>query len=430
MNKKSLNLRKKKHYLFCLNFKEYVRTFIKEHKLIHPDKKIILSVSGGVDSMALTDIFASFDGEFELLHFNHGTRPKENLQEEKQVIALGKKLGVKVNVFNFHFSLDQKNFEKTARLKRREIYQQFINDGAWIYTAHHIDDSFEWTLMQSFKQSSLNTSLGIPLFNNGIVRPFMCVTKKQILRYARAKKIQWIEDSSNKNTKFERNYLRLHITKTILSRYPKSLKHYVSRQNELAFLQNLHRLKVASELTILKEESGSIVLISDHLENYKKEIKDFIHEKSESSRGEIDLELDKLLSAHKIIMNDHVSFPFKGPMNFSGGVQAFLIKNTLLLVGNNERDYYKTLDYELQKLLQNMSQIPKVAISLIFPQIIISNSQQLKKTSKFIHPLLPVTCEWLKNRGISYMFAPLIKPYDRQMLVHDALILDSFVVGL
>ncbi len=422
--------RKKKHHLFCLNFKEHVRTFIKEHELINPNKKIILSVSGGVDSMVLADIFASFGEYFELLHFNHGTRSLENKKEEELVIKLGEKLDVKVNVFRFEFSLDQKNFEKEARIKRREIYQKFIDEDCYIYTAHHIDDSFEWTLMQSFKQSSVKSTLGIPVWSKGIVRPFLCVTKKQIRRYAHAKGVEWMEDQSNQNEKFERNYLRLNMTDKILKKYPKTLRHYVSRHNQLALMQNLHRKKFHSDLAIVTEESGSIVITSKHLENHKNEIRDIIHRKSESSRGEIDVELDKLLSAHQSIMNDPKSFPFKGPMTFSGGVQAFLIKDTLLLTGPHDLAFYKTLDRRLQKYLASRTQIPARSISLTFPQIVIANGQKLAKSSKIIHPLLPVTCEWLKKEGISYAFAPLMSAKDRQMLVHGAVILDSSVMGL
>lgn len=422
--------RKKKHHLFCLNFKEHVRTFIKEHELINPNKKIILSVSGGVDSMVLADIFASFGDSIELLHFNHGTRPIDNKKEEELVIALGEKLNIAVNVFRFDFSLDQKNFEKEARIKRREIYQKFIDQNCYIYTAHHIDDSFEWTLMQSFKQSSVKSTLGIPLWSGGIIRPLLCVTKKQIRRYARAKGVVWLEDKSNQNEKFERNYLRLNMTDKILKKYPKTLRHYVSRHNQMALMQNLHRQKFHSDLSVATEESGSVVVISSHLENHKNEIRDIIHKKSESSRGEIDGELDKLLAAHQNIMKDKKSFPFKGPMSFSGGVQGFLIKNTLLITGLHDLAFYKTLDRRLQKFLATQSQIPTRCVSLTFPQIVISREHKLAKSSKIIHPLLAVTCEWLKNQGISYTFAPLMSEKDRQMLVHGALILDSSVLGL
>lgn len=380
--------------------------------------------------MVLADIFASFGDHFELLHFNHGTRPLDNQKEEKLVRDLGKKLNVVVNVFHFNFSLEQKNFELVARQKRREIYRQYIDAGCWVYTAHHIDDSFEWSLMQSFKQSSVNSTLGIPVWSHGLVRPFMCVTKKQIRRYAHANKTAWFEDSSNLNTKFERNFLRANLTDKIIKRYPKVLRHYVSRHNELALMQNRHRLKIYADLVVLKEESGGIVLVSDHLENHKNKIKDIIHQKSKSSRGEIDVELEKVLSAHKIIMSDHKSFPCKGPMNFSGGVCLYLLKNHLFILSLKERLFYQEMDHMLLKKLMEFPQIPDVAFSVLFPQIVICGSKKLRKSSHFIHPLLPVTCQWLKNMGISYGFAPLMSAEDRQMLINDALILDSSVLGL
>ena len=208
------------------------------------------------------------------------------------------------------------------------------------------------------------------------------------------------------------------------------LRHYVARHNELALMQNRHRLKIHADLVVLREDSGGIVLVSDHLENHKNKIKDIIHQKSKSSRGEIDAELEKVLSAHKLIMSDHKSFPFKGPMNFSGGVSLYLLKNHLFILSSKELLFYQEMDRLLLKNLTKKSQIPELAFSVFFPQIIISGSKKLKKASFFIHPLLPVTCQWLKNMGISYGFAPLMNAKDRQMLINDALILDSSVLGL
>lgn len=114
MNQLISSDRKKKHHLFGLNFKEHVLHFVNTHHLLHPDKTIMISVSGGVDSLALVDVLSSFGVNFELLHFNHGTRPQENLLEEKRIRDLGLELGVKVNVFHFDILLTDSNFEKRA----------------------------------------------------------------------------------------------------------------------------------------------------------------------------------------------------------------------------------------------------------------------------------------------------------------------------
>ena len=96
-------------------------------------------------------------------------------------------------------------------------------------------------MIQSFRQSSLNSTLGIPVFNRGLVRPFMCVSKKQIIQYAKSLELSLATDTSNGNLRFERNFFRSKLSNTILNRYPQYLRHYVARQNELALKLSMHR---------------------------------------------------------------------------------------------------------------------------------------------------------------------------------------------
>lgn len=427
MNEVSLELRKKKHRLFCLNFERHIQNFIKELQLLPRYEKIIISVSGGVDSMVLLEVLRCWDLnlEIELLHFNHGTRPLENLNEEKLILDFGKKYNVKVNIVHLNLSLTEKNFEKKAREKRRVIYGHYIKKAYWVYTAHHLNDSFEWTLMQSFKQSSIHSTLGIPVFNKGIVRPLLCVTKKQIFRYARAKNLKWLEDKSNLNEKFERNYLRKKIISLIDCKYPRSLYHYVSRQNELAKILQVHRSGNSAPLNFYEECSGALVLISDQLENYKSVIRKCLHQKSKNSRGEIERELDKLLQTHKEIIKNPKALPFKGAMNFSGGVHAFLIRDHLLIGNGESLHFYFHFDLALVRFLTMLTQIPERAYMDFFPNLLITKRKYEFKNSKFIHSLLPKTCEWLKKEGISYTFAPLLEKKRRENFILNALLLDS-----
>lgn len=414
----------KRHRYFALNFKEHVRTFIADHALIHPDKKLAVAVSGGVDSVALADVLASLVRDFEIIHFNHGTRGEESDGDEKLVRSLGERLNVPVNVFRFKLSLNEKNFEKKARDLRKSVFQDYIQRGYRVYTAHHIDDSFEWSLMQSFKQSGFKSRLGIPLFNRGIIRPFLCVTKKQILRFARAEKLEWSEDKSNQDTKFERNYMRAHLTSKILKKYPKALKYYVSRHNQEALMCDVHRLSMLSDFSESRDPSGAMILKSGDLKKYKNKIRDWVHDFSSLDRGEIDHELDKMLAAHKEIMQKKEAFPFKGPMSLSGGVELFLIRDHLFIGAREAKLYCSKYDRKLRHYLENLTQIPEHAVSLTFPFLVI-NGKKLRKSSKFIHPLLPLTCEFLKQQGISYTFAPLLGTHDRQLLSSCAVMLDS-----
>lgn len=195
-------------------------------------------------------------------------------------------------------------------------------------------------------------------------------------------------------------------------------------------MQNMHRLNSSSKSIVTKEISGAYLLEAQDFKHHKNEIKDIIYKLSETSRGEINHELDKLIKSHDEMKKDPASFPYKGPMNFSGGVQIYLMKDHMLITNQKQSAYYKDLDQKIVKFLESKTQIPDLAFSLSFPQLAISFGKKLSKSSKYAHPLLPVTCMWLKNHGISYTFAPILPYKDRQMLANTALILDSSVMGL
>lgn len=424
MNQKHLKL-EKKNKLFALMFENYLRTFILDNRLIPTNKKMLIAVSGGVDSIALAHAFYSLGFAFEILHFNHGTRKNENKKEENIVVKWAGERNIKLHLYSFDLTSGSANFESKAREKRLKIYKDFIANNYWVYTAHHLNDSFEWSLMQMLRQSSPKKTLGIPLFNHGLVRPFLCVSKDHILRYARASNISWLEDSSNKNLNFERNFLREKIISELSTRYNKFLKHYASRHNQLAFESNLLRKRISKNCQITKEQSGGVVFQTESLRAQKEKIREFLHLFSSKRRGEIDDQLMKLIVAHEHILSDKKAYPSKGPIHFSGGACAHLLKNVLFIGGQNTHIFYQKLDLELVKFFTDSPQIPKSTYSPYFPYLIVDPNGLTHKSSKLIHPLLPKTCEYLKLKKVTYTFAPLIEANVRQKFIRDALILDS-----
>ncbi|MDO9182397.1 MAG: tRNA lysidine(34) synthetase TilS, partial [Bacteriovorax sp.] len=301
----------------------HVQTFMNSLQLISPDKSILVAVSGGVDSVALMYVLADiFKGRIRILHINHGTRAA-NIDEENLVVKHCDILNLEVDIVRFTLNLDQQNFEAVARNLRASVYKQYIQKNYWVHTAHHLDDSFEWSMIQSFKQSSLASTLGIPVFNRGLVRPFMCVSKNQIRSFAQTLGLVWSEDSTNRDIRFERNFFRAALTETIHNRYPQYLAHYVARQNQLAFELNLHRaqlIKEVSEKSLMhekREASGAVILRSRDFRFHKYQIKEWIHFFSKTHRGEIDREVDKLILAHQKIRDNAREIKMKGPLSFS-----------------------------------------------------------------------------------------------------------------
>ena len=431
---------------FGKQFVKHVHLFMDSMQLINPKKSHLVAVSGGVDSIALMYVLAEiFNGHLRVLHINHGTRP-ENIDEENLVIMHCELLGLELDIVKFNLNLDQRNFEAVSRNLRAEIYKKYILKNYWVHTAHHLDDSFEWSMIQSFKQSSVASTLGIPVFNRGLVRPFMCVSKKQITTFAKSKNLLWAEDGSNRDTRFERNFFRANLTQIINRRYPQYLYHYVARQNQLALQLNLHRslfintnsnINAKSKLHEKREASGAVVLRSRDFSFHKNQIKGWIHFFSKNHRGEIDREVDKLILAHKHIASDPKALKMKGPQSFSGGVKIFILDNYLLICNDLHLDYYLQCDELLLQLLEHISnnaeiteRFKKKAHKIFFPYLCFLDSGDHGKSSKLTHPLLPKSTEWLKQRKIPYSFYPLLLRKGKLKRLHTAAILDSSVLGL
>jgi tRNA(Ile)-lysidine synthase len=424
-------------------FVSHVHLFMDSMHLINPDMRILVAVSGGVDSMALMYVLAAiFKGNLRVLHINHGTRV-ENTDEEQLVIKHCNLLGLELDIVKFQLSLKQTNFEAVARNLRAEVYKQYIQKNYWVHTAHHLDDSFEWSMIQSFKQSILSSTLGIPVFNKGLVRPFMCVSKNQIISYAKSLGLTWAQDSSNRDMRFERNFFRQTLTAPIAKRYPQYLAHYVARQTQLALDLNLHRSlfhdqKMAAKtiLSEFRESSGAVVLRSHDFHFHKPQIKEWIHFFSKSHRGEIDHEVDKLIKAHQKIVNESTALKMKGPLSFSGGVKIYILDRYLFICNDFHLDYYRDCDEKLLGHFKNAGDLAQITSGAFkkqkkwfFPYLTLLNKLDQSKSSKLIHPLLPKSTQWLKDHKIPYVFYPLLGKKGRQMLVHGAVILDSSLLG-
>lgn len=318
-------------------FERQVENFI-QHYFTLPLAKvnftIALGISAGSDSVALlhycTHLRTKYPNlKFVVLHFNHQSRPLENEQEQKFVVKLCQK---------YHFPYYIKNYEATdhSELAWREARKIFfaesmakINDNCQIWLAHHLDDSWEWSQMQQAKSGNISGCLGIPVRHGKIFRPFLSVSKKQILNYLKQQTQMFLEDSTNSNTAYERNWWRIHILKSMKKKYPNVLKHYVQRSMELALELNLVLGQTGSaknyvydnETHLFYFESKNKIQHSIHL------IKKSLHQLSKLHRMKIDKQLKSLIQCYENRK--------KGPISFSGSVKAFVGKNYVILTSKN-----------------------------------------------------------------------------------------------
>ena len=185
------------------------------HSLFTHDDKILLTVSGGVDSMVMLALFVEAGYSVGVAHCNFALRGAESDEDEATVAAEAVKYGVPIYNKRFDTTGEMErtgeSMEMAARRLRYEWFDQICQEHGYttIAIAHHIDDSIETFFINLLRGTGLRGLTGITRQRGNIVRPLLFAERKEILEYAVAHKIPYREDSSNRSTKYLRNKIRL-----------------------------------------------------------------------------------------------------------------------------------------------------------------------------------------------------------------------------
>lgn len=177
-------------------------------------KKLLLAVSGGVDSMVLLDLFNRLNYSIAVAHCNFNLRGEESDLDQKLVDFFCKENDVDfcLNSFNTesYAKLHKQSIQIAARELRYKWFNELIKKNKFDYlvTAHHLDDSVETFLINFTRGTGIDGLLGIPEINEKTVRPLLNFSRESITNYATKNKILWREDQSNASTKYLRNKIR------------------------------------------------------------------------------------------------------------------------------------------------------------------------------------------------------------------------------
>lgn len=166
--------------------------------------KVNIALSGGVDSMVALDFINTSKRDVTALYFNHGTVHGENSQVFIEDFCKRKGINLKIGKISGQIP---KGESKEAFW--REQRYKFLEDNAdaQVITAHHLDDVIETWIFSSLHGNPklIQSSRGI------FIRPFLLCEKRSILDWANRKKVEWIDDPSNDDTRFMRNLIRHNI---------------------------------------------------------------------------------------------------------------------------------------------------------------------------------------------------------------------------
>lgn len=215
-------------------------------KLVSENDKILLAVSGGIDSMVMMDFFRKQfpKDRLAVAHCNFSLRGDDSIKDMELVEQMAFK-----NELHFHkiifdteteMHLRRKGLQETARELRYEWFEQLTKEYCYakIATAHNTNDNIETFFVNCVRGTGIRGLAGIPVVNNKIIRPFINITRDDIVKYASRNRLSYREDKSNASTKYLRNSIRHRIIPEMIERN----EHFISMMND-----NIFRVKESVE---------------------------------------------------------------------------------------------------------------------------------------------------------------------------------------
>ncbi len=188
--------------------------FIAQHQLFAPTDRLLLAVSGGLDSVVLAHLFHRLGQPFAIAHVNFGLRGAESDGDEAFVQQLALELGVKCLVKQLAAAQVAKTEKISLQMAARQLRYAWFEQArqalgcARIVTAHHQNDELETVLYNLTKGTGIAGLHGIRPLNGHLARPLLCLTRAEIAQFAHEHALAWREDSSNASDKYARNLIR------------------------------------------------------------------------------------------------------------------------------------------------------------------------------------------------------------------------------
>jgi tRNA(Ile)-lysidine synthase len=184
------------------------------NQLFQHSDKILLAVSGGIDSMVLWRLFEEAGLNYAVAHCNFHLRGDDSNQDEAFVRERADELGVKLYVTHFdtqeYAAAAGISIEMAARRLRYDWFEETRRDGnfRWIATAHHLDDMLETFFINLVRKTGIRGLTGIKPKSGYLVRPLLFASRNEIEAFAQSREIEYRTDITNEDVVYQRNFIR------------------------------------------------------------------------------------------------------------------------------------------------------------------------------------------------------------------------------
>ncbi len=241
--------------------------FVRNNGLFSKDSRVLLTVSGGIDSVVMADLFSRSGFIFGIAHCNFGLRGRESNADEEFTRKLSERFKVPFYTKRFdtneYSALHRISVQMAARELRYQWFEEIRSSLKFdcIATAHHLDDQAETFLINLIRGTGISGLHGILPIKGFVVRPLLFCYREDIISYATENGIRYREDSSNLQDKYLRNKIRHKIIPQLVEINPEFRK---TLNSEIAILrgwEKVGRKKIIRKSAMLtKKQKGTTVV--------------------------------------------------------------------------------------------------------------------------------------------------------------------------
>ncbi len=247
-----------------------VREYIENEKLLRAGEKVVVGLSGGMDSMALIDLLTRLEYRCIAAHCNFHLRGEESLRDANFVKEWCKEAQIPLVTIDFdthrHASHRKISIEMAARELRYDWFETIRREQSAdsIAVAHHRDDSVETVLLNLIRGTGIRGVTGIVPRNQRVIRPLLNVSRDEIEAYVAERKIPYVVDSTNAEDAYIRNAIRLNIIPALETINPRAKEAIHRTSRHLSEVEKIYKQSIDQSIgSVFNNNRISIPLLRE-----------------------------------------------------------------------------------------------------------------------------------------------------------------------